>query len=74
MGEPNLAPVEIHAQLKFGFSGSNKPGTAVANTQAPAETLITGASLNIGFVICPISSLQDVLQIPLSSETPPDAL
>ena len=75
VGEPNLAPAEIHAQLNFGFSGSNKPRTAVPNTRAPAETiLITDASLNISFVICAISSLQYVLQTPLSPETLPDAL
>lgn len=78
MGEPNLAPVEIHAQLKFGFSGSKEPRTAVANTRAPAETQqrpeITDALLNIGFAICSISSVQYVLQIPFPPETLPDAL
>lgn len=66
MREPHLAPAEIHAQFKFGFSGRNEPRTAVANTQAPADklTLITDALLNVGFVSS-VSSLHS----PFPSET-----
>lgn len=61
MGEPSLAPVEIHAQLKFVFSGINEPRTTAANTCAPAETDSDHwCLLNIGFVICSVSSLKYV--------------
>lgn len=73
--EPNLVHVKMHAHLKFGFSGRNEPRTCGANTELQQRLiLITNTLINIGFVICSVSSVQCVLQTPFSSDNLPDAL